>query len=99
MSNTSKSTSDVDLWDSFTQYAQRCTICYDWLIGDTELISDPNHKYQIVHKSCVYISSDDDEPPVEPHHVRRSSRIRLSSATKRKLEKKKKFVKTNVLSI
>ena len=123
MSNTPKSTSDADLWDSFTQYAQRCTICYGWLIGDTELISDPNHKYQIVHKSCVYISSDDDEPPVEPpvkppveppvkppfeppveppvepEPVRRLSRIRLSSATKRTLEKKKKFVKTNVLSI
>ena len=103
MSNTPKSTSDADLWDSFTQYAQRCTICYGWLIGDTELIDDPNHKYQVVHKSCVYISSDDDEPPVEspvePQPVRRSSRIRLSSATKRKLEKKKKFVKTNVLSI
>ena len=89
MSTTPKSTSDADLWDSFTQYAQRCTICYGWLIGDTELISDTNHKYQVVHKSCVYISSDDDEPPVEPQPVRRSSRIRLSSATKRKLEKRR----------
>lgn len=100
MSNTPKSTSDADLWDSFTQYAQRCTICYGWLIGDTELISDPNHKYQIVHKSCVYISSDDEspvespvEPPVEPQPVRRSPRIRLSSATKRKLEKKEEVRK------
>ena len=98
MSNTPKSTSDADLWDSFTQYAQRCTICDGWLIGDTELITDPNHKYQLVHKSCVYISSDDDEPPVEPpvelpvepQPVRRLSRIRLSSATKRKLEKKRR---------
>lgn len=109
MSNTPKSTSDADLWDSFTQYAQRCTICYGCLIGDTELIADPNHKYQVVHKSCVYISSDDDEPPVEspvespveppvespvePQPVRRSSRIRLSSATKRKLEKKEEVRK------
>ena len=99
MSNTPKSTSDADLWDSFTQYAQRCPICYDWLMGDTELIADPKHKYQVVHKSCVYIFSVDDEPPVEPQPARRSSRIELSSATKRNLEKKKNFVKTNVLSI
>ena len=105
MSNTPKSTSDADLWDSFTQYAQRCTICYGWLMGDTELIADTNHKYQVVHKSCVYISSDDDESPVESpvqspvesavesQPVRRLSRIRLSPSTKRKLEKKEEVRK------
>ena len=43
------------LYDTFTQYSQRCTICTDWLIGDEELVADPNHKWQVVHKSCLPI--------------------------------------------
>jgi len=57
----------------------------------------PQPQKSIFHKSCVYISSDDDEPsvepPVEPQPVSRLSRIRLSSATKRKLEKKEEVRK------
>jgi hypothetical protein len=49
------------LFESFAQFGQRCTICADWLFGCDEIVTDPNHKWQMVHKDCVFI-----EEPVNP---------------------------------
>ena len=46
---------DDDLFESFSQYSQRCTICTDWLFGCDEVVIDPHHKCQMVHKDCVFI--------------------------------------------
>jgi hypothetical protein len=43
-----------DLFESFSQFGQRCTICTDWLFDYAEIITDPNHKWQMVHKDCVF---------------------------------------------
>jgi alpha-D-ribose 1-methylphosphonate 5-phosphate C-P lyase len=46
---------DDDLFESFSQYSQRCIICTDWLFKIDEIVTDPNHKWQMVHKDCVFI--------------------------------------------
>jgi hypothetical protein len=53
--NSQQDEDDDDLFESFLQYGQRCTVCTDWLYGYDEIITDPNHKWQMVHKDCVFI--------------------------------------------
>lgn len=55
--------SNADLAATFVQFAQKCTICTSWLMGDEELATDPSHPWQTVHKDCIYspyLDSDDD---------------------------------------
>jgi hypothetical protein len=70
---------DEELWDTFTQYAQRCTICFGWLLCDDEIVTDPNHKYHVVHKMCVYIENDDSDD---------NQTCLIDVNNKRKIEKK-----------
>jgi hypothetical protein len=53
---TTKHKTDTELAETFTQFAQKCTICTQWLIGDDEIATDPSHPWQIVHKDCIYLN-------------------------------------------
>ena len=56
-----------ELFDTFVQYSQRCTICAGWLLGDEELKPDPNHKWQFVHKDCI--QTDDSESDNKKRYI------------------------------
>jgi hypothetical protein len=70
---------DVDLFESFSQSGQRCTICTDWLFGYDEIITDPNHKWQMVHKDCVFIE--------EPVKIKKRNREDIISNKNNKSKK------------
>jgi hypothetical protein len=59
MQTVNRTETDAELMQRYTQFAQRCTLCFGWLSCDTdELATDPNHKFQVVHKSCLSTGSD-----------------------------------------
>jgi hypothetical protein len=41
--------------DDDIQYSQKCCVCFDWLIGDCEVMKHPKKKYHIIHKDCGYV--------------------------------------------
>jgi hypothetical protein len=53
-----------ELAETFTQFAQKCTICAEWLF-DGETTTDPSHPWQIVHKDCIYTSDIDQSTDTE----------------------------------
>jgi hypothetical protein len=55
---TAKPKTEAELCETFTQFAQKCTICTQWLIGDDEIVTDPSHPWQMVHKDCIYLTDN-----------------------------------------
>jgi hypothetical protein len=56
-----KPKTEAELHETFTQFAQKCTICAQWLVGDCEISTDPSHPWQIVHKDCILSDIDSNE--------------------------------------
>lgn len=50
-----------ELFDSFNQWSQRCTICTGWLTYAEMVEIDPKHPWQMVHKDCLYVEEVVDE--------------------------------------
>ena len=44
---------EESLSKTFFQYAQRCTICTEWLYIDGNITTDPTHPWQMVHEECI----------------------------------------------
>jgi hypothetical protein len=47
---------EESLSKTFFQYAQRCTICTEWLYIDGNITTDPTHPWQMVHEECILLS-------------------------------------------
>jgi hypothetical protein len=68
-----------DLYDTFTQFAQKCAICTCCIFSSDELTTDPSHPWQIVHKDCVYsLYLDSDKDPTDNHITGPNSKKRKS---------------------
>jgi hypothetical protein len=46
---------DDDLFEKFTQFSQKCTICLNWLLVDEDTLPDPDNKWHVVHATCVHV--------------------------------------------
>ena len=53
---TEDSKREESLSKTFLQYAQRCTICTEWLYIDGNITTDPTHPWQMVHEECIPLS-------------------------------------------